>query len=224
MSFYEQYKSQLGENSEVEIDQKEIAPEHESLIIAPNEPGSNIIEQQHQQQVFLDSHFKNNLNEESSKIAAGMSINGDIQAEGGLLLMGNLHGNISISGNLFISGHLEGNSSANNITAENAHIVGNMKSNTKINIGQETIILGNVAAKEAIISGAVKGDIDIQGHVIIEPSAIIMGNIKSKSVEISTGAVIEGMIIQAYAEKNAKEFFGVHKEPSPKVQNVNKKK
>ena len=39
----------------------------------------------------------------------------------------------------------------------------------------------------------------MQGPVILDASAIVMGNIKSKSVQINNGAVIEGMCSQCYA-------------------------
>ena len=58
-----------------------------------------------------------------------------------------------------------------------------------------------------MIAGAVKGDIDVKGPVILDSSAIVMGDIKSKSVQINNGAVIEGMCSQCYAEVNPTSFF-----------------
>ena len=58
-----------------------------------------------------------------------------------------------------------------------------------------------------VIAGAVKGDIDVKGPVILDSSAIVMGDIKSKSVQINNGAVIEGMCSQCYAEVNPTSFF-----------------
>jgi len=58
-----------------------------------------------------------------------------------------------------------------------------------------------------VIAGAVKGDIDVHGPVILDSSAIIMGNIKSKSVQINNGALIEGMCSQCYADKKPSAFF-----------------
>ena len=57
----------------------------------------------------------------------------------------------------------------------------------------------NIAAQSAVIAGAVKGDIDVHGPVVLDTSAIVMGNIKSKAVQINNGAVIEGMCSQCYA-------------------------
>ncbi len=69
------------------------------------------------------------------------------------------------------------------------------------------MIIGNIFAASAVIAGAIKGDIDVRGPVILDTSAIVMGDIKSKSVQINNGAVIEGMCSQCYAEVNPTSFF-----------------
>ena len=38
-------------------------------------------------------------------------------------------------------------------------------------------------------------------------STIVMGDIKSKSVQINNGAVVEGMCSQCYAQVNPTDFF-----------------
>ena len=68
-------------------------------------------------------------------------------------------------------------------------------------------MIGNIFASSAVIAGAVKGDIDVHGPVILDVSAIVMGNIKSKSVQINNGAVIEGLCSQCYADIRPASFF-----------------
>ena len=63
----------------------------------------------------------------------------------------------------------------------------------------------------------VKGDIDVQGPVVLDSSAIVMGNIKSKSVQINNGAVIEGMCSQCYADVSPTSFFDDYKPEKKKV-------
>ena len=58
-----------------------------------------------------------------------------------------------------------------------------------------------------MIAGAIKGDIDVHGPVVLDTTAIVMGNIRSQSVQINNGAVIEGMCSQVYAEVNPSAFF-----------------
>ncbi len=53
-------------------------------------------------------------------------------------------------------------------------------------------VMGGDFAPDAVIEGAVKGEIDIKGPIIIDSTAVIKGNIKAKSIQINNGAVIEG--------------------------------
>ena len=101
----------------------------------------------------------------------------------------------------------EGNSRATEVFAEGAKITGEIRSNGAIKVGQSSVIIGDIYATSAVIAGAIKGDIDVKGPVILDASAIVMGNIKSKSVQINNGAVIEGMCSQCYAEVNPTSFF-----------------
>ncbi len=69
------------------------------------------------------------------------------------------------------------------------------------------MIIGKITGASAVIAGAVNGDIDIQGPVIVDSSAVIVGNIKSKSVQINNGAIIEGFCSQAYLDVDVKKYF-----------------
>lgn len=122
-------------------------------------------------------------------------------------IRGSIVGNIEALGKLNITGNIQGNSQAAEIFADGAKITGELRSLGSIKIGQSSVIIGNIFANSAVIAGAVKGDIDVKGPVILDASAIIMGDIKSKSVQINNGAVIEGMCSQCYAEVNPSSFF-----------------
>lgn len=145
--------------------------------------------------------------DEESVLTESMLINGNIATEGNLDLRGSVVGNIEVLGKLNITGAVQGNSQAAEIYAEGAKITGELRSMGSIKIGQSTVIIGNIFANSAVIAGAVKGDIDVKGPVILDTSAIVMGDIKSKSVQINNGAVIEGLCSQCYAEVNPASFF-----------------
>ena len=145
--------------------------------------------------------------DETGSITAGMTINGDVTSEGSLDVIGSVVGNINIRGKLNISGTINGNSKASEIFADSARITGEVVSSGAVKVGQESVILGNISATSAVIAGAVKGNIDVHGPVILDTSAIVMGDIKSKSVQINNGAVIEGHCSQCYAEVSPKSFF-----------------
>ncbi len=134
-------------------------------------------------------------------------INGNIATEGGLEVRGSIVGNVETLGKLNITGTIQGNSQAAEIYAEGAKVSGELRSQGTIKIGTSTVIVGNIYANSAVIAGAIKGDIDVKGPVILDSSAIVMGDIKSKSVQINNGAAIEGVVSQCYAEVNPTSFF-----------------
>lgn len=152
-------------------------------------------------------HTSRRTSEEVSVLTESMLINGNVATEGGLEVRGSVVGNVEALGKLNITGMIQGNSQAAEIYAEGAKITGELRSNSSIKIGQSTVILGNIYANSAVIAGAIKGDIDVKGPVILDSSAIVMGDIKSKSVQINNGAVIEGMCSQCYADVNPTSFF-----------------
>lgn len=152
-------------------------------------------------------HAGRRSSDEVSVLTESMLINGNVATEGGLEVRGSIVGNVEALGKLNITGMIQGNSQAAEIYAEGAKITGELRSNSSIKIGQSTVILGNIYANSAVIAGAIKGDIDVKGPVILETSAIVMGDIKSKSVQINNGAVIEGMCSQCYADVSPTSFF-----------------
>lgn len=144
-------------------------------------------------------------------ITAGMTVTGDITTDGSLDLMGKVNGNVDVAGKLNVTGHITGDSRATEVVAEGAKINGEILSEGYAHIGASTVVVGNITATGATIAGAVKGDVDVHGPVVLESTAIVMGNIKSKSVQINNGAVVEGMCSQCYAEVNPASFFEEYK-------------
>ena len=140
-------------------------------------------------------------------IPEGMTVTGDIESDGSLDVMGTVKGNITVAGKLNVTGNIEGNSKANEVFADGAKIVGEIVSLGSVKVGNSTIIKGNITATSAVLAGAIKGDIDVKGPVILDSTAIIMGNIKSKSIQINNGAAIEGLCSQCYADVSPVSFF-----------------
>ncbi len=145
--------------------------------------------------------------DEVAVITEGMIIKGDLATTGSIDIIGKISGNIKCLGKLNITGEISGDSDAAEVYAESARITGEVKSKGSVKVGQSTVIVGNIFGSSAVIAGAVKGDIDVHGPVVLDTTAIVMGNIKSQSVQINNGAVIEGMCSQAYADVNPSEFF-----------------
>ena len=147
------------------------------------------------------------LEADTTYITKSTVINGDLQTDGCIDLIGTVNGAVSCDGKLIVGGTVTGDVQVGELYANAARIEGDVHVVDAAKIGVGTVVVGNVFAGSAVIAGAVKGDIDVQGPVIVDSTAVIMGNIKSKSVQINNGAVIEGMCSQCYSEIDVKSFF-----------------
>ena len=138
--------------------------------------------------------------DEVTEITKGTVIEGNLSSNGSINVYGKVKGNVSCKGKLMIAGVIVGESNAKEIFVNNAKVDGDVKSQGTIKIANGSIIIGNVYATSAVVAGAVKGDIDIHGPVIVDGTAVVKGDIKSRSVQINNGAAIEGFCSQCYAD------------------------
>ncbi|MDE5782394.1 MAG: polymer-forming cytoskeletal protein [Lachnospiraceae bacterium] len=145
--------------------------------------------------------------DEITEITKGTAIEGNIICEGSMNVNGKIKGNVACRGKLVVCGTIVGASRAAEIYTNNAKIDGDVTSDGSIKIGNGSIIIGNVYGTSAVIGGAVKGDIDVHGPVVIDGTAVVQGNIRSRSVQINNGAAIEGSVSQCYAEIDYAALF-----------------
>lgn len=134
-------------------------------------------------------------------------ISGNMHSDGSLEVMGTINGDVTCQGKLSVIGSVTGNCTAGEVYVGSKRLVGSIICRNSVKIGLGTVILGDIKASEGTIAGAVKGDIDINGSIVIDSSAIIKGNIKAQSIQINNGAVIEGFCSLSYASIDIDNIF-----------------
>lgn len=135
---------------------------------------------------------KTSSSDELSTIAKGTVINGSISSDGSLNIMGSITGDIDCLGKLSVSGEINGNSVASQIYVNAPRLEGSLTSGGDIQIDDGSVVIGDVIATSGAISGAVKGQVDVNGSIIIDSKAIVKGNITAGSIQINSGAVVDG--------------------------------
>lgn len=140
-------------------------------------------------------------------ITEDTKINGSISSDGSLEVMGVITGDIECLGKVYINGNVSGGVVASEIFVNTPKLHGGLISEGTVKIGVGTIVLGDVTGTSAYIAGAVKGNIDIDGPVIVESTAIVKGDIKAKSITINSGAVVDGYCSLNYAGVDINQFF-----------------
>jgi cytoskeletal protein CcmA (bactofilin family) len=145
--------------------------------------------------------------DEVTVISKGTTINGSISSEGSLEIMGCINGDIECLGKLSITGKVNGNASAAEVYVNTERMEGSINSEGSVKIGLGTVVIGDITGTSGVIAGAVKGEIDVNGPIVIDSTAIIKGNIKAKSVQINNGAVLEGFCSLSYSEVDVDNIF-----------------
>ena len=145
---------------------------------------------------------------ESTVIAKGTVINGSIVSDGSLDVLGTVNGDISCLGKLSISGAVKGKSSASEVYLHTNKLDGGITSKGCVKLAAGTVVIGDIIASSCVVAGAVKGNIDVNGPVVVDSTAVIKGNISSKGIQINSGAVIDGFCALPYASVDIDSSFG----------------
>lgn len=87
-----------------------------------------------------------------------------------------IKGDIKAQGNIRIEGKVEGT----------------LDSQNKIVIGDSALVIGNVRAEEAEVSGRIEGEIHCTGVLFLKKTAVIEGNIYTQKLVVENGAIFNG--------------------------------
>lgn len=73
-------------------------------------------------------------------------------------------------------------------------VVGNIKTKSKIVMGESSYLEGNLVAANAEVSGEIKGTVEVAEILLLKPTAVINGDIKTGRLIVESGAVWNGTV------------------------------
>ena len=117
----------------------------------------------------------NNTKKGHTLLGEGTAINGDISFNGMLILDGTINGSITGSQN-----------------------------DDVLTISESGFIEGKINVANIVVNGKIKGDISSSGKVEVASKADIEGNVYYSTIEMNTGARINGQLIYQDDKKNSK--------------------
>ncbi len=202
--------------AEAEIEIPEISePEPEPVMEAP-EPEPVIEQQSISTPVMEETSMTMNTEsiedidvstDEVTVITKGTTINGGIKSDTSLVVKGTIEGDVDCAGKLTITGRVAGNTNASEIYVNTPRLEGDLNSKGIVKIDVGTVVIGGINSTSVVVAGAVKGNIEVNGPVIIDSTAVVKGDIKAKSIQINSGAVIDGHCSLQFADVDLETFF-----------------
>lgn len=190
----------------------------EELVDDPEEIGDtteNYVEEQVMNEEVMEETSVDNTPVEEAEddaqevtvITKGTTINGGIKSDTSLVVKGTIEGDVECEGKLTITGKVAGNTIASEIYVNTPRLEGDINSRGIVKIDVGTVVIGNINCTSVLVAGAVKGNIEVNGPVIVDSTAVVKGDIKAKSIQINSGAVIDGHCSLAYADVDLDSFF-----------------
>ena len=213
------------ENSEMEENEIAVAAEPEEVIEEPVEaPVEEVVDEPEEIEEPVDDYEEEEVMEEASidntpveeveddtqevtVITKGTTINGGIKSDTSLVVKGTIEGDVECEGKLTITGKVAGNTIASEIYVNTPRLEGDINSRGIVKIDVGTVVIGSISCTSVLVAGAVKGNIEVNGPVIVDSTAVVKGDIKAKSIQINSGAVIDGHCSLAYADVDLDSFF-----------------
>lgn len=99
---------------------------------------------------------------------------------------------------------MEGNFSGEGDVVIEGILVGTVATKGDVRIGQNAVIEAEIKAKNAYIAGKVKGNLIVSNLLKLASTAIIFGDVKTMSIGIDEGAVLNGKVLMS-RDKAVKE-------------------
>ncbi|OCN05548.1 hypothetical protein A4S06_08255 [Erysipelotrichaceae bacterium MTC7] len=146
---------------------------------------------------------------ESSVFAKGIVIDGNVTVTTPLLVKGEIRGNLICKERVEIAEDalITGDVSAASLRLENGKIAGNVNVEQDLYVGSETFVKGNMQANSMDIHGSIEGNVTADSEISFSRTAMILGDIHAKFIDIEKGAKIAGKMnigenLKAQSEEN----------------------
>ncbi|MEP7056842.1 MAG: polymer-forming cytoskeletal protein [Caldimonas sp.] len=107
----------------------------------------------------------------SSLIAEGVEITGDVVFTSGMRIDGRVNGNV-------VGRSLDGKTPALLVLSAKGHIEGNLR------------------CGDAVLNGAVTGDLDIENRLELQCDARVCGTIRYRQLQLEVGAAVDGQLVK----------------------------
>ena len=146
-------------------------------------------------------------NANSTVIAQGTVVDGNISSSEDLLIYGVVNGDVLNARKLVIHGEVAGSISAIDVSLVDCIIAGNVVAHNSTEMTKESCILGDLTTENVVVSGKVKGNIEAKGSGIFKKDSIVLGNISVGTIVIEGGAKMRGFISTTDGDKEVDEDF-----------------
>ena len=143
-------------------------------------------------------------------ISRSMVIVGEITSSGDIDIYGDVKGSVKTDGDIKATGKIVGDLAGNSFTLNGCTVQGNITARGNVNIGSNTIVVGDIIADSIKLNGKVKGNLTIASMSEFLENALLAGDVNSQTISMSQGAKLHGNVSVALdSSQSEKEFDSI---------------
>lgn len=131
---------------------------------------------------------------EDAIIPAEMVITGNIMTKSNIKISGNIIGDLSCEGNVTLMGSVKGNITAGSLLLQHGTLEGDLTTKEDVVIEAGSALKGNISARNICSNSVTEGQIQATGTVDLNEEACVQGDIKAKTLIMSVGAKVKGLV------------------------------
>ncbi len=132
---------------------------------------------------------------ETAYITKDTKITGTIVTKSNIDISGDVFGDVESQNAIRVSGKIEGNINGKDVEINHATIKGQIQTSERLNISNESVIIGNISANELEFNSKINGNINVKKAIVIKKDSSVVGDITAMSIDIERGAAIKGMMV-----------------------------
>ena len=142
---------------------------------------------------------------EITVISRNTMIDGNIRSLADMSIDGDIRGDVETTKDVELNGRIIGNMTCNNANMFASQVQGNVVLKGSVDIGRDTLLIGDLNSGYACINGKVKGNVDISGKAEFRADAVIFGDISASTITVDDGAIIQGYVSTTFLNKDESE-------------------
>ncbi|MDR1754754.1 MAG: polymer-forming cytoskeletal protein [Eubacterium sp.] len=143
-----------------------------------------------------------NGDNEITVISKNTVVNGNIRSFANMSIDGDIKGDVETTKDIDLNGKIVGNITCNNAEMHISQIQGNVRMKGHIEMGRDTLLIGDIVSTFARLNGKVKGNIDVAGKAELKSDSVVFGDISASTITVDDGAIIQGYVSTTFLNKD----------------------
>lgn len=149
--------------------------------------------------------YRDAADNEITVISKNTMIDGNVRSLANMSIDGNIKGDVETTKDIELNGRIVGNMTCNNANMITSQVQGNLMLKGSVEIGRDTLLIGDLNSGFASINGKVKGNVEISGKAEFKADAVIFGDISASTITVDDGAIIQGYVSTTFLNKDESE-------------------